>query len=307
MKSSYPDTELTHLKPSPMEEVDKVLARPPQTAFGYPREFLENRFVYVVISPRARGLAIGINMNPDRQCNFDCSYCEVDHLATPMAKELDLDIMAAELEYTLGQVRSGRLSEHPHFRSIHPDLLRLRHVALSGDGEPTLSPRFAEAVQVAVHVRARCLGSFFKLVLMTNSTGLDVPMVRHGLRYFTREDEVWAKLEAGTQPYMDLVNHSEVPLEKILSNILLLGRERPVVIQSMFPLINGQEPGADEIEEYINRLNELKHGGAQISLVQIYSASRPHAHPEFSHLPLKILSRICQRVKAATGLKAEVF
>jgi hypothetical protein len=47
---------------------------PPETAFGSPRDFLNNRFVYAVISPRSRGLCLAVNMNPDKTCNFDCLY-----------------------------------------------------------------------------------------------------------------------------------------------------------------------------------------------------------------------------------------
>ena len=51
----------------------------------------------------------------------------------------------------------------------------------------------------------------------------------------------------------------------------------------------------------------LYENGAQISLVEIYSATRPTPHSECGHLPLKSLSRIAQAVRNATGLKAEVF
>ena len=44
----------------------------PETAFGCPRDFLNNRFVYAVISARAHGLSLGVNMNPDKRCSFDC-------------------------------------------------------------------------------------------------------------------------------------------------------------------------------------------------------------------------------------------
>ena len=106
---------------------------------------------------------------------------------------------------------------------------------------------------------------------------------------------------------MNHVNRSEVSLEKVISNILLVARQRPIIIQSLFPLVFGQEPLPQEIDEYILRLNDLKNGGARISLVQIYSATRPIAHPDCGHMPLKKLSRISQRIKAETGLKAEVF
>ena len=92
-----------------------------------------------------------------------------------------------------------------------------------------------------------------------------------------------------------------------MANILLIGRERPVVIQSLFPLIDNQEPPAEEIEHYVHRLQELQAGGAQISRVQVYSAHRPPDHPACGHLPLKSLSQIARRVRSVTGLKAEVF
>jgi hypothetical protein len=54
-------------------------------------------------------------------------------------------------------------------------------------------------------------------------------------------------------------------------------------------------------------LKELKAGGAQISLVQIYSAARPGVNSEWGHLPLRVLSQIAQTVRQTTGLRAEVF
>ncbi len=136
--------------------------------------------------------------------------------------------MAEELDKTLFLVRSGKIREHAAYRELSDELLQLRHVALSGDGEPTLCPNFAEAVQVVVHVRARSPHSFFKLALITNGTGLDLRPVQESLQYFTHDDEIWIKLDAGTQEYMNRVNRGEVPLEKVIANILLVGRQRPV-------------------------------------------------------------------------------
>jgi wyosine [tRNA(Phe)-imidazoG37] synthetase (radical SAM superfamily) len=215
--------------------------------------------------------------------------------------------MAAELKKTLAFVTAGRLRELSSYRELPDDLLQLRHVALSGDGEPTLSPMFAEALQAAVHVRAVSGFPFFKLVLITNATGLDRPQVQSGLRHFTRSDEVWAKLDGGTQAYVNRVNRPSVPLERVLANLLMLGRQRPLVIQSLFPAIGDEEPPLEEVEQYSQRLLELKKAGAEISLVQIYSAARPSATSACGHLPLKVLSRIAQTVRQKTGLKAEVF
>jgi wyosine [tRNA(Phe)-imidazoG37] synthetase (radical SAM superfamily) len=267
---------------------------------------LSNRFVYVVISPRARGLSIGVNLNPDKHCNFDCGYCEVDRTLPALERTLEVDVMAKELQETLVLARSGQLRNLPCYRNVPDELLRLRHVTLSGDGEPTLCPNFVDAVHAVVHVRALGRFPFFKIVLITNATGLDLPQVQQGLKFFTAHDEVWAKLDAGTQEYMNRVNRPDCLLEKVLANILFVARQRPVIIQSLFPLLNGQEPPQAEIDQYVARLQELKAAGAKIPLVQIYSATRPSPHSECGHLPLKSLSRIAQAVRQV-GLNAEVF
>lgn len=288
--------------PVPLErELEETLA------FGCPRTFLGNRFVYAVVSPRARGLSLGVNMNPDRYCNFACVYCEVNREAPAPVANLDIAEMVAELERALQVTHSGALVKYPTFRHLHPQLLELRHVSLSGDGEPTLSPVFSEAVEAVVHLRARRVVPFFKLVLITNTCGLDRPQVLDGLRLLTRRDEVWAKLEAGTQEYMDRVDQPDCRLERVLENILNLARQRPVIIQSLFPLIRGEAPSTAEIEAYARNLRQLKDAGAEIPLVQIYSATRPSPNAVCEHLPLRTLSHIAQRVREVAGLNAEVF
>jgi hypothetical protein len=42
-------------------------------------------------------------------------------------------------------------------------------------------------------------------------------------------------------------------------------------------------------------------------MVQVYSAHRAAMRSDIGHLPLKTLSRIAQRVREVTALKAEVF
>ncbi len=292
------------------EPAKKVVARAGpamELAFGYPRNFLDNRYVYVVLSPRAHGLSVGLNLTPSRNCNFDCVYCEVNRAVPVHGGPLEVGVMAAELERTLAFVHSGQIRRLSCFAATPPELLQLRHVALSGDGEPTLSPKFAEVVREVVHLRALGRFPFFEVVLVTNGTGLDLPSVQQGLKFFTKQDEIWVKLDAGTQGYMERVNRAKVSLEQVTANILTLARQRPVVIQSLFPSIQGEEPPEAEVEAYGHRLAGLKRDGAQIALVQVYSAGRPSANETCGHLPLKSLSRIAQQVRRATGLTVEVF
>jgi len=301
MISQFPD----HLTPKADEELCHCPIAAEREAFEHPRDFFQNKYVYLVISSRAGGLSVGVNLNPVMRCTFNCVYCEVDRTQSPRIPVLDVDRMAVELRRTLDLAKKGKLRQLPFYKNLSPDLLEVRHVALSGDGEPTLCGQFVEAVQGVVHLRA--MGKLFKMVLITNSTSLDRPEVLAGLKYFTRDDEVWAKLDGGTQDYINRVNGSPFPLGKILNNILSVGKRRPVVIQSLFPLINGEEPSEKEILEYAQRLKELKDEGAEISSVQIYSATRPMALKGCSHLSLKQLSAIASVVRKVTKLNAEVF
>jgi len=294
--------------PSPLSEAfGPTLARA--------RNFFGNKIVYALISQRARGLSIGVNMNPDKFCNFDCVYCEVDRREHGPEARVNVETLSAELAAMLGHVRAGKMRELPGCESVPEDLLALKEVALSGDGEPTLCPNFTEVVETVVHFRAQGTLPFFKIVLITNATGLHLSEVQRGLPLLTQQDEIWAKLDVGSQEAMDRINRPKVSsrsgpagsLDRVLENILALGRQRPVIIQSLFPLLDGREPAPDEIEDYIQRLLDLKRGGAQIALVQIYSAHRPAVNANCGHLRLRSLSRIVTSVRQATGLRAEVF
>ncbi len=274
----------------------------------YPQDFLGNQMVYATISQRAGGLSIGINMAPDQKCNFDCVYCQVKRDEAHAGRHVDIKVMSRELVQLLAIVQMGKLSEVNGFSHVPPELLQLKDVALSGEGEPTLCPNFHGVVQELLRIRANPQFHKFKLVLITNATGLSLKTVRDGLALFEATDEVWAKLDAGTQEYLELVNRSRAPLAQVLANIGTLASTRPVVIQSLFCAIGGRGPDEHEIGEYGDRLRELVLSGAQIDRVQIYSITRDPGKPGFcSHLPLAVLSTIARRVRVKTGLKVEVY
>ena len=271
-----------------------------------PRNFLGNQSVYCVISQRAGGISIGVNMNPDKLCNFDCVYCEVDRRQCPGPGWVDPEVMTAELDQLLGRVRDRRMGELG-YGAVDAGLLPFKEVALSGDGEPTLCPNFRQVVEAVVHLRARPGTAFFKIVLLTNASGLHLPDVQAGVALLTESDEVWAKLDAGTQAYMNRINGPGASLDLVLANIARLAARRPVIIQSLFPLIHGEEPPGQEIHEVALRLQELNAAGARIPLVQVYSAHRPAADRIAGHLPLHSLSVIARTIRAVSGLPAEVF
>src|SRR5688572_27693086 len=91
----------------------------------HPRRFEDNRFVYPVLSRRSAGISIGVNLNPDKVCNFDCIYCQVDRRSESETQFVETEQLLAELEATLHLVVSGELFKHPKFKNTPPEFRRL--------------------------------------------------------------------------------------------------------------------------------------------------------------------------------------
>ncbi len=276
-----------------------------ESTFGEPRCFLGQRLVYLAISQRAHGLTVGVNLNPGRECNFNCVYCEVRRNRISPGEGVNLKMLETALRSALEQAMQGDLTCVPAFQKVPRDLLRFQGVAVSGDGEPTLCPNFAAALETLAHQRS--VNPYFRIVVMTNGSGLHLAHIQDGFKRLSMTDEVWVKLDAGTQEYMDAINRASVPLSRILENLLLLGRQRPVVIQSLFPCLHGQEPPPAQIDQYVRRLAELRDAGAIIQRVLVCSAHQPTAVEGCNHLPLQALAQISRKIKTDAGIEAEVF
>ena len=273
----------------------------------HPRTWKENRFVYPVLSRRSKGLSIGINLNPDAACNFDCVYCSVDRSKPPPVTEVDLKLLRAELDDMLQLSLSGRLFEQEPFDATPVTLRRVNDVAFSGDGEPTSYPRFGEACELVIDSLRRAEARDIKIVVITNATLLHRPDVRDALRHLDQHHgEIWAKLDAGTEGYYRQVERTKVPLRRVLDNLLDAGRRRPIVVQSMFMRINDQPPSDAEIDAYLARLRELKSQGSQIKLVQVYTVARATAEAFVTPLEKDRIDAIAANVRDL-GLAAESY
>src|SRR5512145_1350494 len=242
---------------------------------SHPRDLHENRYVYAVVSRRARGLSIGVNMNPDRVCNFDCPYCQVDRTEEPPSGQVDVDVLGSELEALLALHASGELWTVDPFGTVAPSLRRVADIAFAGDGEPTSPREFTEAAATTRRIRdAR--GLDVPLRLLTNATLFDRPRVREGLALF---DELWCKLDAGTEEHFRLASGSKFPLSRILSNLLSVARERPIVVQSLFFAFDGRPPEGERVEAWAQALKGIVDQEGHIDHVQVYTVARRPASP----------------------------
>jgi wyosine [tRNA(Phe)-imidazoG37] synthetase (radical SAM superfamily) len=271
------------------------------------RTFPDNLYVYAVVSRRSKGVSIGINLNPDKVCNFDCVYCQVDRKTPPVVKDVDVSRLLKEVEGMLDLVESGELFEIERFHETPPAQRRLNDIAFSGDGEPTTCPEFLPIVEAIAEIRRRRLEPV-KLVLITNATRFHHPPVRRALEVLDANNgEIWAKLEAGTEAYYRDVDRTTIPLQRILDNITEAAQSRPLVIQALFLKMHGEPPPADELDAFCDRLNDIQKAGGRISLVQVYTVAREPAERWVSALSNKDVDAIVEKVKRRTGLAAEAY
>ncbi|MGE5243130.1 MAG: radical SAM protein [Betaproteobacteria bacterium] len=272
------------------------------------RQWQSNRYVYPVVSRRSRGISIGINLNPDKACNFDCVYCQVDRTVPPTVRKVDLALVEAELAGMIESVRSGALFELEPFSALPPDRRGVRDIAFSGDGEPTTYPRFEEAVAIAAHVRRQFGLETTKLVLITDAAYLTKPNVRRGLEILDANNgEIWAKLDAGTAAYFEAVDRPNVPFQTILDNILDASRARPLVIQTLWMRLRGEPPPDAEIDAYCDRLNEIRAQGGQLKDLQLYTIARRPAESYVAPLADAELDAIADRIRARVPVPVDVF
>lgn len=280
---------------------------------SHPRSFEANRFVYPVVSRRSGGVSIGVNLNPDKVCNFDCIYCQVDRVSAAETKFVDLGQLIDELEHVLTLVDSGALFEHPRFAETPAVLRRLNDIAFSGDGEPTTCKNFDEIIAACAEVKRRRDARYperppVKLVLITNASMFHRPAVVRGLELLDSNDgEVWAKLEAGTEEYYRLVERTTIPFRQVLDNIAAAAKVRPLVIQALFMRIRGEPPSAAELEAFCDRLNEVTASGGRLKLVQVYTVARRPAESFVAPLTDAEVDAIVELVRTRTGLNTQAY
>jgi wyosine [tRNA(Phe)-imidazoG37] synthetase (radical SAM superfamily) len=275
---------------------------------SHPRTFQANRYVYPVLSRRAGGISIGLNLNPDKACNFGCVYCQVSRVEPGGQPFVDLAQLGGELERMIDLVVSGRIYEGPQFRDTPDPLRRLNDLAMSGDGEPTTYSNFVAVVQLCAEARRRHRLEDVKIVLITNASMFHREHVRRALALLDANNgEIWAKLDAGTEPYYRLVARSGIPFARILANLREAALVRPIVIQTLFMRLHGEPPPAEEQAAYCDRLNEITAAGGKIKLVQLHTIARPPAESWVASLSNEEVDVLAELVRQRTGLTVAGF
>lgn len=260
-------------------------------------------YVYPVVSRRAGGVSVGINLNPNNACNWRCVYCQVPDLKRGGPPPIDLGRLAAELDRMLDEIITGDFLA----RRVAQDQRRLADVAFSGNGEPTSAPEFPAAVELAVAaLRRRQLLPGTKLRLITNGSLLDRRAVREGISAIGRVGgETWFKVDAGDSRSIARINGSRVKMESVERRLRSCGELCPTWVQTCLFAFDGTLPADSEVEALVAFLSRCRDS---VRGVFLYGLARPSAQPEAPRLaaaPLEWMEAVAARMRDA-GLVVEV-
>lgn len=197
-------------------------------------------YVYPVVSRRAGGVSIGINLNPNNACNWRCIYCQVPDLKRGTAPTIDLRQLEAELRQMLHQIVNG-----DYMQRYVPKKARVLHdIALSGNGEPTSAQEFAQVIALIDLIKREFnLPSQLKTVLITNGSLIHRSNVQTGLTQMaSMNGEVWFKFDRALPQERLLINNTRISLKKIYTHILIAASLCPTWLQTCFFNLDGLPP-----------------------------------------------------------------
>jgi len=263
-------------------------------------------YVYPVVSRRAGGVSVGVNLNPNNACNWACVYCQVPDLVRGTAPDIDLALLEAELRAMLTDILHGDFMR----TRVPEEARRLNDIALSGNGEPTGAKAFPQVIEVIGRVMADFdLVGRIKLVLITNGSLADRPRVQDGLaKMAALNGEVWFKFDSATASGMRAINQTRISPDKQLTRLAAVARLCPTWLQTCVLAVDGTPPPQTEQAAYLAAVRRMQQQRIPLQGVLLYGLARPSMQPQASRLsplPVEWLNAFAETIRAA-GLPVKV-
>jgi wyosine [tRNA(Phe)-imidazoG37] synthetase (radical SAM superfamily) len=278
----------------------------PLTPIDHDRDSAGMTYVYPVVSRRAGGVSVGVNLNPNNACNWACEYCQVPELVRGTAPEIDLAQLESELRAMLADILHGDFMQ----TRVPEGARRLNDIALSGNGEPTSARAFPQVIELIGRLMADFdLSGKIKLVLITNGSLADRPRVLDGLQKMAAlNGEVWFKFDSATASGMRSINQTRISPDKQFQRLTLAARLCPTWLQTCVFAFDGTPPSPAEQAAYLGAVARIKQEAIPVQGVLLYGLARPSMQPQagrLSALPASWLEAFADKIRAA-GLPVKV-
>jgi len=278
----------------------------PLSPVNHDRDSAGMTYVYPVVSRRAGGVSVGVNLNPNNACNWACVYCQVPDLVRGTAPEIDLAQLEAELRAMLADILHGDFMQ----TRVPEGARRLNDIALSGNGEPTSAKAFPQVIELIGRVMADFdLIGKIKLVLITNGSLADRPRVQDGLQKMAAlNGEVWFKFDSATASGMRSINQTRVSPDKQFERLAVAARLCPTWLQTCVFAFDGTPPSAAEQATYLAAVTRIRQESIPVLGVLLYGLARPSMQPQASRLSALSadwLEAFADKIRAA-GLPVKV-
>ncbi len=264
------------------------------------------RYVYPVVSRRAGGVSVGINLNTDNACNWRCIYCQVPELKRGTAPPVDLALLEQELRGFLHELLHGDFMQ----RRVPEEVRRINDIALSGNGEPTTSEEFAQVIEIVGKLKQELtLPADIKLVLITNGSLIYRKNVQQGLRQMAQlNGEVWFKLDRASAAGMSRINDTRLSMSKVRENLSTAISLCPTWLQTCWFALDGEPPGKQDEDDYLDFLSGLLRDNINAEGVLLYTLARPSLQaeaPRLAALSAQQLGTFAARIRAL-GVETKV-
>lgn len=265
------------------------------TATDHNRDVVGLKYVYPVISRRAGGVSIGINLNVNNACNWRCIYCNVPNLTRGNPPPIELDVLEKELRGFLDDVLHGDFMQ----RYVNEGDRQLKDIAFSGNGEPTSAKEFPQVVELVEKILRdfNLLGSI-KVRLITNGSLMDRQYVIDSIKHLAKcNGEVWFKVDAGSKEGIARVNDVTLNPQSHVQRLKACAEACPTFIQTCMFALDGVPPTEEDILAYLDLVSQVKD---VVKGVHLYGLARLSMQPEASRLgrlPAAWLEAAAQRIR----------
>lgn len=206
--------------------------------------------IFGPINSRRFGSSLGVDLSPtNKQCNFDCLYCELAPALTLSKQEnvVDVDVIINELQQHLDE--------------------KIDVITLTANGEPTLYPHLDELISKIDNIKKET-----QTLILTNSASLVDEKVFTSL---LRLDQVKLSLDAVSDDIFKKIDrpHKTIAIENIVQKVIEFSKIYKGQLFIEILVVRTLNDTKDEISKLNEVLLQL-----QVQRIDLGTIDRPPAY-----------------------------